>query len=373
MRLGPPPEARGGARASSGRTSSRDTAPEFRKPTIEQLETFIAPTWGADRRRPLRRRPRCARSSTSCSPTSSSRTTSCAFPALLRAGAAVGADRLVQPGRDARSGVPPVFSGYAAGDRAGWDEFWAAYDRPPRAALGRLRRVLPRARRARARAALVHARVARPEPLPVSRRGRLRRASGRSARRGTGSTPACARSRRGRRPRRHPPRRRRADLPVARLARLGRRRPDAAARRRAGRHAAPVHRLEGPAGRRDRAPPTQWGAEYLPQPVDPAAGRPGDHARRQQHRPPSASTTACRWSPCRCSGTSTTTPSASTSSASDGACATYEWEPAELSSAIDGILGDTSISDRMQKISARVKADPGRVRAADLIERAARA
>src|ERR671935_1582422 len=25
----------------------RDTAPEFRKPTIEQLETFLRPTWGA--------------------------------------------------------------------------------------------------------------------------------------------------------------------------------------------------------------------------------------------------------------------------------------------------------------------------------------
>ena len=53
--------------------------------------------------------------------------------------------------------------------------------------------------------------------------------------------------------------------------------------------------------------------------------------------------------------------------------ATYEWEPEELSSAIDAILRDTSILDRLQKISARVKADPGRVRAADLIERLARA
>ncbi len=53
--------------------------------------------------------------------------------------------------------------------------------------------------------------------------------------------------------------------------------------------------------------------------------------------------------------------------------ATYAWEPAELTSAIDSVLNDTNIQDRLQKISVRVKADPGRVRAADLIERAARA
>ena len=52
---------------------------------------------------------------------------------------------------------------------------------------------------------------------------------------------------------------------------------------------------------------------------------------------------------------------------------TYAWEPSVLTSAIDSVLDNTDIHDRLQKISVRVKADPGRVRAADLIESAARA
>src|SRR5437763_16209498 len=46
MRLGPPPvepEVPG----QFWKDFIRETAPEFRKPTIEQLETFIAPTWQA--------------------------------------------------------------------------------------------------------------------------------------------------------------------------------------------------------------------------------------------------------------------------------------------------------------------------------------
>ena len=56
MRLAPPPEAEEEP-GQFWKDFIRDTAPVFRKPTIEQLEGFIAPTFaGADRRRPLRRR-----------------------------------------------------------------------------------------------------------------------------------------------------------------------------------------------------------------------------------------------------------------------------------------------------------------------------
>ena len=47
MRLGAAAGGRGGARASSGRTSSATPRPVFRKPTIEQLASFIQPTWQA--------------------------------------------------------------------------------------------------------------------------------------------------------------------------------------------------------------------------------------------------------------------------------------------------------------------------------------
>src|SRR3989304_5589486 len=46
MRLGPPPEVEE-APGQFWKDFIRDTAPVFRKPTIEQLETFLAPTWQA--------------------------------------------------------------------------------------------------------------------------------------------------------------------------------------------------------------------------------------------------------------------------------------------------------------------------------------
>ena len=166
--------------------------------------------------------------------------------------------------------------------------------RRPRDRLGGLRRVLPRARRAgAARARFIHE---SPDLNLYLYPGRGRLPAGAAARPDVAPhRHVRARGgRRGRTARRHPPRRRLADLPVARLARLGRRRPDAAALRRAGRHAAPLHRLEGPAGRRDHAPRPPVGRR-VPAAADPdAALRPGHHARRQQHRPPSASTTGCR-------------------------------------------------------------------------------
>jgi UDP:flavonoid glycosyltransferase YjiC (YdhE family) len=45
MRLAPPPE--GGESVGEGRAEFvRVTSPEFRKPTLEQLETVTAPIWG---------------------------------------------------------------------------------------------------------------------------------------------------------------------------------------------------------------------------------------------------------------------------------------------------------------------------------------
>jgi len=46
MRLGPPPEVPE-VPGQFWKDFIRDTAPEFRRPTIEQLSSFIAPTWQA--------------------------------------------------------------------------------------------------------------------------------------------------------------------------------------------------------------------------------------------------------------------------------------------------------------------------------------
>ena len=50
---------------------------------------------------------------------------------------------------------------------------------------------------------------------------------------------------------------------------------------------------------------------------------------------------------------------------------TYDWEPAQLTGAVDRLLGDERLAERMRRIAADVRADPGHVRAAGLIERVA--
>jgi MGT family glycosyltransferase len=110
----------------------RDTAPEFRKPTIQQLDTWIRPVWvqlidGAkycqaqlldiiDRVRP----------------DVIVEDNVIAFPALNTAGVPfvriVSCNPLELKGPD----VPPAFSGYPAGDRSEWSAFRAEYDRTHR-------------------------------------------------------------------------------------------------------------------------------------------------------------------------------------------------------------------------------------------------
>ena len=51
---------------------------------------------------------------------------------------------------------------------------------------------------------------------------------------------------------------------------------------------------------------------------------------------------------------------------------TYAFEDEDLTGAIDRLLADDTLPDRLSAISARLKANPGTVRAADLIERVAR-
>ena len=110
----------------------RDTSPEFRKPTIEQLETFVQPTWqalidGAQYCEPqlreiiARNRPDVIiEDNVNC------------FPALVTADAPFVRMMSCNPLEVRGPGVAPVFSGYPADDRTGWDEFRAEYDRTHR-------------------------------------------------------------------------------------------------------------------------------------------------------------------------------------------------------------------------------------------------
>ena len=252
MRLGPPPEVP----EIPGQfwiDFIRDTAPVFRKPTIEQLGEFIAPTFQALIDGSKYVDPRLDEIFDELGPDVIVEDNVVAFPALAGVGPTVGPDRVVQPGRGegpGRAALLVRLPGRGPGRLAGLPRGGAP---DPRRHVGRLRRLLPRARRdhphvRRARAGL-HGRVPVPQPVLVPGRGRLpARAAARphlapagldgpGGRHDLGAPRAPARARRG------------AHLPLARVAGLGGRRADAAAGRPARRR-----RSTGSSCRRARWP-----------------------------------------------------------------------------------------------------------------------
>ncbi|MEU2614288.1 nucleotide disphospho-sugar-binding domain-containing protein [Micromonospora sp. NPDC007271] len=107
----------------------RDTAPEFRKPTIEQLETWVKPVWVELINGARYCQPRLLEIIDRVRPDIIVEDNVVAFPALNTAGVPfvriVSCNPLEMKGPD----VAPVFSGYPATDRSGWAAFRAEYDR----------------------------------------------------------------------------------------------------------------------------------------------------------------------------------------------------------------------------------------------------
>ena len=107
----------------------RDTGPVFRRPTIEQLEGFIKPTWEAlvDGSKHVDERLR--EIFDELRPDVIVEDNVVGFPAVVTADCPwvriVSCNPLELPDPD----LPPVFSGYATRDRAGWDEFREEYRR----------------------------------------------------------------------------------------------------------------------------------------------------------------------------------------------------------------------------------------------------
>ena len=110
-----------------------DTAPEFRKPTFEQLDTFIRPTWQALVDGAMYCQPQLQAIVERTRPDVVVEDNVVAFPALMTAGAPfvriVSCNPLEVKGPD----VPPAFSGLPTDDRSQWDAFSAEYDRTHRA------------------------------------------------------------------------------------------------------------------------------------------------------------------------------------------------------------------------------------------------
>jgi MGT family glycosyltransferase len=139
--LAPPanPSAAGDAGADAGADPGafwkefiRDTAPEFRKPTVEQLATFMAPTWQALIDGARYCQPQLRQIIARNSPDVIAIDNVVAFPALLTAGVPyvriVSCNPLEIPGAD----LPPAYSGLPLGDSSEWSSFRAEYERTHR-------------------------------------------------------------------------------------------------------------------------------------------------------------------------------------------------------------------------------------------------
>jgi MGT family glycosyltransferase len=107
----------------------KETAPAFRLPTIEQLEAFVLPTWQALVDGARFCQPQLEAVLDRQRPDVVVEDNVCAFPALLTAGVpfvrVVSCNPLEVPGAH----LPPKFSGYPVADRSSWAAFRAEYDR----------------------------------------------------------------------------------------------------------------------------------------------------------------------------------------------------------------------------------------------------
>jgi MGT family glycosyltransferase len=127
--LAPPPE--GDTPQDAGqfwKDFIRDTAPEFRKPTIHQLDTFMAPTWQALIDGAKYCEPQLRDILARQSPDVIVEDNVVCFPALVTHGVPfvriVSCNPLEMPGPD----IAPAYSGLPAADRSQWAAFRARYD-----------------------------------------------------------------------------------------------------------------------------------------------------------------------------------------------------------------------------------------------------
>lgn len=105
----------------------RETSPEFRKPTIEQLSTFIQPTFQALIDGAVYCEPRLREIIETVKPDVIVEDNVVCFPATVTADAPFVRIVSCNPLEMKGPGVAPTFSGYAQADPSPWDDFRAAY------------------------------------------------------------------------------------------------------------------------------------------------------------------------------------------------------------------------------------------------------
>jgi MGT family glycosyltransferase len=128
MRLGPPPEEPE-VPGQFWKDYIRETAPIFRRPTIEQLAGFIAPTFEAllDGARYVDSR--LEQIIGDLEPDVIVEDNVVTFPAVVASRRPWVRIVSCNPAEIKDPAVPPPFSGYPVGHRHGWDEYWAEFRR----------------------------------------------------------------------------------------------------------------------------------------------------------------------------------------------------------------------------------------------------
>jgi MGT family glycosyltransferase len=128
MRLGPPP-AEPEAPGQFWKDFMRDTSPHFRRPTVEQLELFLQPTWQALIDGSTYVNERLVEIFDELQPDVIVEDNVVAFPAIWASGRPWVRIVSCNPLELRDPALPPVFSGYPTADRTGWDEFAAEFRR----------------------------------------------------------------------------------------------------------------------------------------------------------------------------------------------------------------------------------------------------
>ena len=126
MRLKPPPEVEE-IPGQFWKDFVRDTAPEFRKPTIEQLETFILPVWQELVDGARYADDRLWEIFGELEPDVIVEDNVVAFPAVPASGRPWVRSISCNPLELKDPALPPPFSGYPTGDSNGWGEFRERY------------------------------------------------------------------------------------------------------------------------------------------------------------------------------------------------------------------------------------------------------
>ena len=128
MRLGPPP-AEPEAPGQFWKDFMRETSPHFRRPTIEQLEAFLQPTWQALIDGSKYVNERLVEIFDEVQPDVVVEDNVVAFPAIWASGRPWVRIMSCNPLELRDPALPPVFSGYPTDDGSGWEQFGAEFRR----------------------------------------------------------------------------------------------------------------------------------------------------------------------------------------------------------------------------------------------------